>query len=95
MNNFESVDTYLEHFGKKGMRWGVRTQTNSKLNTKQSITVKKIAKKTIKSNSRPVRLIKKLSKKIIKNAIINIGSKFISSRRGQAALKSKMKRKIL
>ena len=24
MNNFNDVDTYLEHFGKKGMRWGVR-----------------------------------------------------------------------
>ena len=24
MTNFESTDTYLEHFGKKGMRWGVR-----------------------------------------------------------------------
>jgi len=26
MNNFNNIDTYLEHYGKKGMKWGVRNR---------------------------------------------------------------------
>lgn len=25
MNNFHNIENYLEHYGKKGMRWGVRS----------------------------------------------------------------------
>ena len=27
MHNFDNVDNYLEHFGKKGMKWGARVQS--------------------------------------------------------------------
>jgi len=35
MNNFDDVDTYLEHFGKKGMRWGVSKGSQKGLGAKK------------------------------------------------------------
>ena len=29
MHNFDNIDNYLEHFGKKGMRWGKKSASNS------------------------------------------------------------------
>lgn len=37
MNNFDNVDTYLEHFGKKGMRWGQKSNVTSAGFTKKSL----------------------------------------------------------
>ena len=40
MNNFENVDNYLEHVGKKGMRWGVRTGSKKGSGAKKQYTLK-------------------------------------------------------
>ena len=45
MNTDEKVDIFLEHFGKKGMKWGVRTsKTTSTEQTSTHVRNVKIAK---------------------------------------------------
>ena len=48
MNNFDTVDDYLEHAGKKGMRWGVRKakEMGSKIDkaSSQPVSVQQVAK---------------------------------------------------
>jgi len=40
MENFENVDNYLEHAGKKGMRWGARTGSQKGSGAKKQYTAK-------------------------------------------------------
>ena len=77
MNNFGDVDTYLEHFGKKGMKWGKRSASSNATST--SSGVKQTEQKPKMSNKK---------KAVIAASVTTafVGGAFLASPKGRKTL---------
>jgi|688.fasta_scaffold175418_2 hypothetical protein len=70
MHNFDNVDNYLEHFGKKGMRWGKKSASNSSSEPKAEPKLKGRAKTKAIQQARMNTLIKAREAQLLEDSAV-------------------------
>ena len=70
MSNFDNVDNYLEHFGKKGMRWGKKSASNSSSEPKAEPKLKGKAKTKAIQQARMNTLIKAREAQLLEDSAV-------------------------
>lgn len=79
----DNVDNFLEHYGVKGMRWGVMKSTETRANRKKANrkTLEKAGERRLKDNdgSRGKAISKSIGKSLSVNLVTNMGARAVTS----------------